>query len=299
MMVSVILVNYNDLKRTREAVKSVKQWSPESEIIVVDNNSKDESVEGLRREFPDIKLLSLSRNRGFGAGNNRGAAAAHGEYLFFLNSDTLLLEDTPSLLAAMMEAEPQIAACGPRLVNGDNTFQLSFGPDPSLLNEWKLRRIQRVLQKGDPSVRARSESRSSGMMEVDWVTGAAIMVRRDVFEKVRGFDETFFMYFEDADVCRRIRKLGWKVLYVPATKVVHLLGQSIATAGERIPVEYRKSQVHYYQKHSSRFAQLSLRLYLIFKFGTRRVFLLRSQSKERSVAEEIIRLALRSPCGKS
>jgi GT2 family glycosyltransferase len=293
MMVSVILVNHNDLKRTREAVKSVRQWSPESEIIIVDNNSTRGTVESLGREFPDIRVVSLSENRGFGAGNNKGAAATHGEFLFFLNSDTLLLEDTPALLAAMMKADPQIAACGPRLVNGDNSFQLSFGPDPSLLNEWKLRRIRRGLQKRDTSVRARSESRFLRKREVDWLTGAALMVRRDVFEKVKGFDETFFVYFEDADLCRRIRELGLKVLFCPSSSVVHFGGNRRLNLGSTVALEYRRSQLHYYQKHIGGLSSFLLRCYLICKFSFRWLLSLPRAANTRAMAAEVVRLSFR------
>jgi GT2 family glycosyltransferase len=292
-MVSVILVNYNNLEGTREAVKSVKQRSPESEIIIVDNNSKDESVEGLRREFADIKLIALSENKGFGAGNNKGAAVAHGEYLLFLNSDTLLLEDTPSLLAAMMEADRHIAACGPRLVNGDNTFQLSFGSDPSLLNEWKLRRIRRGLLRGNASVRTELESRYLGKREIDWVTGAAIMVRRDVFEKVGGFDETFFMYFEDADLCRRIRELGLKVLFSPSSSVVHFGGNRQLNPGSTVALEYRRSQLYYYQKNVRGLSYHLLRCYLICKFSFRWLLSFAGAPNSRAIAAEVVRLSLR------
>lgn len=293
MKVSVILLNHNGLERTRNAVKSVQQFSPQSEIIVVDNNSADGSVEHLGREFPKIRLIPLFENRGFGAGNNRGAAVATGEFLFFQNSDTLLLEDTPSLLAAIMEADPGIAACGPRLVNDDNTFQLSFGSDLSFLKEWKLRRMHSRLQKSDSSIRAKLESRYSTRREVDWVTGAALMIRRDVFQGVGGFDETFFMYFEDADLCRRIRKLGLRVLYTPTSTVVHFGGNSGLNPGSKVALEYRRSELHYYRKHASDVAYFLLRSYLICKFSVHWLLSLMVRSDARRIAGEVVKISLR------
>lgn len=293
MKVSVILVNHNGLERTRNAVKSVQQFSPQSEMIVVDNYSADGSVEHLGREYPKIRLIPLFENRGFGAGNNRGAAVAMGEFLFFLNSDTLLLEDTPSLLAAMMEADPGIAVCGPRLVNDDNTYQLSFGSDPSLLNEWKLRRMHRRLQRSDPFVHAKFESRYSTGREVDWVTGAALMIRRGAFQEIGGFDETFFMYFEDADLCRRVRKLGLRVLYTPTSTIVHFGGDSRLNPGSKVALEYRRSQLYYYRKHAGATAHFLLRSYLIFKFGVRWLLSLIGIGDNKAVAAAVVKISLR------
>lgn len=293
MSISVILVNHNGLERTRNAVKSVKKSSPRSEVIVVDNNSTDGSVECIRREFPDVKLIPSTENRGFGAGSNKGAGVALGEFLFFLNPDTMLSEDTPCLLGAIMEFNSDIAACGPKLVDDDRTFQLSFGPDPSLVKEWKLRRMHRRLQKRNPSVQAELESRYSAMREVDWVTGAALMIRRDVFQKVGGFDETFFMYFEDADLCRRVRKLGLKVLYVPSTKVVHFGGDKGLNPESTIALEYRRSQLHYYRKHVGGAGYLLLRWYLISKFSFRWLLSFTGRRKTRPVAARVVRMSLR------
>jgi N-acetylglucosaminyl-diphospho-decaprenol L-rhamnosyltransferase len=293
MKVSVIFVNHNGLERTRNAVKSVHRHSPQSEVIVVDNNSTDGSVECLRREFPEVRLIPSSDNRGFGAGSNKGAGVALGEFLFFLNSDTLLTEDTPSLLATMMQGDHDIGVCGPRVVNDDSTFQLSIGPDPSLLNEWKLRRMHRRLQKSDPAVQTEFESRYFVAREIDWVTGAALMIRRDVFQRVGGFDETFFMYFEDADLCRRVRQLGPKVVYAPITKVVHFGGDRPLNPESKIALEYRRSQLHYYRKHVAGVGYFLLRTYLISKFSLRWLLSFTSGREVRPLAAAVVRTCLR------
>jgi N-acetylglucosaminyl-diphospho-decaprenol L-rhamnosyltransferase len=293
MKISVVLVNHNEFERTRNAVASVQQCSPESEIIVVDNGSTDGSVESLRREFPGVRLVPLPENRGFGAGNNKGAAVALGEFLFFLNADTLLLEDTPNLLVRLLESNPTVAACGPKVANEDHTFQISFGLDPSLLNEWKVRRIRRRLDRRDPSVQRRLESRFSTEREVDWITGAALMIRRDVFKKVGGFDERFFMYFEDADLCRRVRNLGFKILYAPGTQVIHFGGNKELSPASKITLEYRRSQLHYYRKHVGVIGYSLLRFYLLCKFSFRWLASLVGARGSRLVAAGVVRMSLR------
>jgi hypothetical protein len=203
-------------------------------------------------------------NRGFGYGCNRGAEAATGKYLFFLNNDTLLSEDTPAILASVLEKNPTVAACGPKLLNADGTFQLSFGFDPSIVNEWKVRRMQRRVRNRDQQYGLLLEKRFANK-KVDWLTGAALMLRKDVFEKANGFEEMFFMYFEDADLCRRIRVLGFEIRYVPQTSVIHLLGRASNSDQSKVSVEYRKSQLYYYGKHTSIISTQLLRLYLHHK----------------------------------
>lgn len=264
MKVSIIIVNYNGLRYARNCVASILRWSPRSEIIIVDNGSTDGSVESLRKEFPQIRLIALTKNNGFGHGNNRGAEVATGNVFFFLNNDTLLTEDTPAVLAAYLERNSEVAACGPKLLNEDRTFQLSFGLDPSIKNERIVRRMQRRLRNGDVHYASWLEKRHADKV-IDWATGAALMVRREVFEKIGGFDDRFFMYFEDADLCRRIRKAGFEIRYNPETSVVHLLGQSVKDGNPNVGVEYRRSQIYYYRKHRSPIALLLLRLYLALR----------------------------------
>lgn len=269
MNVSVIIVNYNGLRFTQDAVASVLRFSPQSEIIVVDNCSSDGDVETLSKTFPQVILISSTENAGFGAGNNRGAKVAKGNFLFFLNNDAFLIEDTPAHLASFLDRNPNVAACGPKLLYPDGAFQLSFAPDPSILNEWIARRRQRRVRRRDQSYGLFLE-RKYANRNVDLVVGAALMVRKDVFHKVGGFDEAFFMYFEEADLCRRIRELGFEIRYVPTTTVFHYLGGATQVAGDKASHEYRKSQVYYYRKHLSMLSLLFLRVYLVFRTMKRR-----------------------------
>lgn len=260
-MVSIIIVNYNGYEHTRNSILSVLRYSPQSEIIVVDNCSTDGSGGMLQKEFPQLAIIIEDENKGFGFGCNRGAEAATGKYLFFLNNDTLLSEDTPAILASFLEKSPTVAACGPKLLNPDGTFQLSFGLDPSLLNEWIVRRWQRPGRSAREAI-VSSLERRYGHAEVDWVTAAALMMRKDVFQKLNGFDESFFMYFEDADLCKRIRDLNYSVMYANMTSVIHLRGQSAKDGTPAISRDYRRSQIYYYRKHRSQVALSLLRAYL-------------------------------------
>ena len=263
-LISIIFVNYNGIAYTRGAVLSVLRHSQNSEVIVVDNCSTDDSVKALRNDFSSLTILSLHENRGFGYGCNRGAEAAKGKYLFFLNNDTLLSEDTPEILSSFLEKNPSVGACGPKLLNPDGTFQVSFGLDPSFVNEYIVRRWQHPRKSAREAIMSSLERRYA-QGKVDWVTGAALMIRKDVFRKLNGFDESFFMYFEDADLCKRIRETGYSVIYLPKTSLIHLRGQSAKDSTSAIDLEYRRSQLYYYGKHRSPVAVLALRLYLALR----------------------------------
>ncbi|MBI3788099.1 MAG: glycosyltransferase family 2 protein [Ignavibacteriales bacterium] len=292
MSVSIILVNYNGCEFTRDALRSIAMHSPQSQVIVIDNHSMDKSKELLPSEFPSVKFLFLDENRGFGAANNAGAAIAEGEHLFFLNNDTKLLSDTPAKLAEIFLSGKNIGICGPKLLNEDSTFQLSFGNDPSILGEWKTRRVERNIQQGNKESLEYFEQTYSAQTNVDWVTGAALMIPKNLFHRIGGFDERYFMYFEDADLCHRVRKEGYKVCYVPTAALIHYGGKSYSKGNEKIITEYRVSQLHFYKKHRGKLQQLSLRLYLFLKFFTLFVISFNQSVQQRSLYKKLIGIVL-------
>ena len=268
MQISTIIVNYNGLALCCAAIDSLVQHCPESEIIVVDNGSKDGSIQALAAKYPAIRLIALDANRGFGSANNAGARKANGDLLFFLNNDTQLQENTAHVLSHHFGKDMQVGACGPRLMNADGSFQLSSGLDPSLINEWKTRREQQRVERRNLRG-SYPHSIPDQIAEVDWVTGAALMVRKDIFERIGGFDEQYFMYFEDVDLCKKIREEGWKVLYDPASAITHLKGSSGTLLRGKVGLEYRKSQILYYRRYRSLVSSVLLRSYLFVKYCMR------------------------------
>lgn len=266
MKVSVIIVNYNRLDLTRRSIESVIKYAPGCEIILVDNNSTESGIEELSEEFSQVKVIRLSKNYGFGYGNNRGAEIAKGKYLFFLNNDAYLVENTPLILSDYLDDNKDVGVVGPKLIFPDSRFQLSFGWAPSIINEWRTRKLQNGLHKSyDKYVNIVTASYNK-ISEIDWVTGAALMIRKKLFEEVGGFDEKYFMYFEDSDLCKRIKNCGYKIYYIPLTAVVHQANATVKKI-ETINDEYRKSQLYYYKKHLSILSRLLLQLYLFVKTG--------------------------------
>jgi N-acetylglucosaminyl-diphospho-decaprenol L-rhamnosyltransferase len=263
-MISIILVNYNGVQHLRKCIQSLvdNTRNVAYEIILVDNASTDGSKELVQTEFPSVSVIESSVNLGFSTGNNLGAKYAKGSKFLFLNTDTYLLEDSVSVLAKFLDDNSDIGIVGPRLVFDDGSFQLSSGRLPNVGVEF-LDKIRYAADRHWHWMFASiNDTKASVTKEVGWVTGACLMIRREAFEKVNGFDERMFMYFEDKDLCKRVWDNGWKVNYLPQTSVTHLLGGSSAGKSVDVSKYYRESQLRYYHKHLSPFQQRCLQAYL-------------------------------------
>jgi GT2 family glycosyltransferase len=284
-MISIIIVNYNGKDFTVQCLRSLERirLSVPIETIVVDNASTDGSVEILRYEFPHAILLPQRLNSGFGKANNIGARAAHGEHLFFVNNDTLFQQDIIEPLNIFLDTHKSAGIVAPMLLNSDFTYQLSYGKFPSLMNELRTKR-DTALFTNIPKDRS--------PRQVDWVSFAAVMIRRSAFEKVNGFDERYFMYFEDADLCFRLQNAGYQSFYCAEYSLIHRGGGSRSHGvTNMIKTEYRRSQLLFYASHRSWFELLALRFYLLFRFSYP---FLCTRGEEHHRARSVISMALSS-----
>ena len=223
--VSAIVVSYETRSLTLDAVSSLERnLSSGSEIWVVDNASSDGSADAVKADFPETNVISLPENVGFGRANNAAMERARGEFFLLLNSDAQLPSpDGVERMIAAMRTDPRIAIVGPKLENESGELERSARSFPSIAKE-AVRRFglylliprKRVGQwlLGDFWAPERART-------VDWVTGAAMLVRREAFEQVGGFDPGIFMYGEEQEWCLRIKQAGWQVLYDPQAVVVH------------------------------------------------------------------------------
>lgn len=251
--VSLITVYYNTPEDLRRLARSIGAFlKPDQyEFIVVDNASQ----QNLAAELPGVVYLRQESNGGFGRACNRGAEKAGAPALFFVNPDCELVEDC---VTPLLDALQKAAVCGPRVVYPDGALQLSFGPFLSIRNE----AIQKSRIQEERSASTQRWILQHGEFEPDYVSACAMMVRADVFRQAGGFDENFFLYHEDVDLCKRIRERGHRVVYVPTTRIVHEKNRSAVREPERVRTEYRKSQIYYYQKHHGWLQNAMLRMYL-------------------------------------
>lgn len=250
---SIVIVNYNaraDLERCLESLHSGAVRATH-EIIVVDNASADGSV-GVLARWPDVRLLTNSANIGFARATNAGIQMSAGEVLLLLNNDTIVPPGALDRLLAILDAHPDVAVVGPRLVDANGRAELSFGRMMGPFSELRQKRLARS------SLVDRLTSREH---TPDWVSGACLLVRRQDAEAVGLLDERFFMYTEDVDFCASIRARGRRILFTPEVEVVHLRGRSGSSAPRATADAYRRSRIAFYQKYHPAWVPL-LKLYL-------------------------------------
>ncbi len=260
---SIIILNYNGKNYLFKCLRSIYQFPPNRkfEIIVVDNNSNDGSQEMVRKNFPQVKLICNRENLGFTRANNIGIKFSRGEFILLLNNDTRVLAQSLDILLNEIKSHPEIGVIAPALLNEDFSYQLSYGLHPNLKNEFLQKFFLKILFK----LRLRKKG-DNWKKEVDWVSGACLLTTKEVLHYTNYFDEEFFLYFDDSDLCARIRKLGKKIVYFPKAKIVHYLGKSKEIIPLKHLIEYRKSQLYFYKKHNSKIEFILLKLYLSFKF---------------------------------
>ncbi len=252
---SVVIVNWNAGRALDDCLDALfaSESSGTTEVMLVDNASTDGSQVRAVEAHPSIKLLQNVENRGFACGANQGLERVVGELILLLNPDTMLNPSTLPLLVDFMNQRPDAAVVAPKLLNPDGTVQGSARRDPSLWTglfgrDAPLTRLfpnNPVTRRELPSLRHVGDA----PLEVDWVSGACLLVRRAAYEHVGGLDERFFLFWEDADWCRRFRGAAWKVYYLPTAVGTHDVGVSRAQRPFRSAFDFHRSAYRFYRKH--------------------------------------------------
>ena len=293
-LLSVIVVSWNTRDLLAQCLRSVDEATGDLyvEIIVVDNSSTDGSTEMVRHEFPQVCLIENVENVGFARANNQAICVGQGRYLLLLNSDTVLRPSTLRTMCRFMDQRPEAGIVGAKLLNPDGSFQSSYMDFPSLWGEFLLMtKLHRFLRSSYFPSHPPQESREA--READWVSGACLMIRREVVEQVGGLDEDYFMYSEEVDWCWRVKQAGWKVFYLSEAEVLHWGGQSI----KRVPFHKRarvyRGKLLFFRKRRGRGYAVLFRLILllgtVLKLGVWCPGLLAPSRKIRSLAWQNIR----------
>lgn len=254
MDLSVIIVNYNVKYFLEQSLLSVKKATEgyDTEVFVIDNASEDGSAQFIRENFQWVKLIENTENLGFGRANNQGLKLASGKYILILNPDSILGEDSLRLLIDFLDKHPDIGAVGPKIVDREGKFELAcrrgfptpFAAFSKITGLASLFPNSRFFAKYNLTYLDPDK-----LSEVDALVGAFILLRREVYEKVGGFDEQFFMYGEDLDLCYRIKAAGWKIYYNPESEVIHYKGESTLRSKVDVRKEFFRAMHLFVKKH--------------------------------------------------
>jgi GT2 family glycosyltransferase len=250
---SICIVNWNTVDLLRNCLDSIfkQKWKTSIEVIVVDNDSSDSSLEMMVCEFPQVKIIANKENVGFARANNQAIAQSNGKYILLLNSDTVVFPESLDVVVDFIDRHPEAGMVGCKLINPDGSLQRSCWQGfPSLKSTiidsfylWRLFPGSTWVSRSELPV-----EQLDCELEVDHLLGAFMLVRREVIDSVGGMDESIFLFLEETEWCYRIKNNGWHIFYLPTAKVLHLGQQSVHKNPERTLPELYRNQVWFYRK---------------------------------------------------
>ena len=260
--ISIIIVNYKVKEYIIPCIESIYKHTSKSlryEILVIDNNSNDGSIDAIKSQFSDVKIYENTENIGFSKAVNQGAETAIGKYIFILNPDTKLIEDSISILFTFLEKHETVAVAGPTLVTESGIKQQSYWKEPTLINTiLSIYHLDFLNYKKN----YRNEIGDKTIL-VDAISGGAFFVQRDVFQNLNGYHPNLF-WMEDIDFCTKVRKLDNKIIYYPETKIIHYGGKS-AEKNLHIAISNQLlSKIKYFKLHHSGIETIILTVAILF-----------------------------------
>lgn len=242
--ISIIIVSWNAKQALLNCLESIRSTaaSLDCEVLVVDNASSDGSPKAVREQYPWVRLIETGANLGFAKGNNVGIREGRGRYFTLINSDVVLKPDCLQKLIGFMDSHPEVGLAGPRLYNGDGTFQASCRFEPRLANHF-ARAVFLNTSLANPAYQG------SVTVEIEILAGAFWIARPEAVKQVGLLDETFFFYGEDVDWCRRFRTAGWKVCFYPEAEAIHYGGGSSTADPSRFNAELQRAMLRVWEKY--------------------------------------------------
>lgn len=275
MKLSIVILCWNDREVIGNCLRSIfaNTHSSDFEVIVCDNGSTDGLVEIIRKHYPKVCVIENKSNLRFAKGNNVGIRASRGEYVLILNPDTIIHDGTLDKMVEFADQHPETGAFGCRVVNSDGSYQESGRPFPSLRGRWiatlQLRSLgyfsdwflsdTYVGWKGDTP------------RQVDWLAGCFILLRTDLLQRLGGFDEQFFYYYEDVDLCYRVWQTGYSIIFTPHVTITHLGGQSTKRSPLTFELDSYVTRYRYYYKYGGKQRTLACRRAELARLMSRRL----------------------------
>lgn len=247
MDLAILIVNWNTRDLLANCLASIYDHPPADkfEVIVVDNNSSDESVEMIKAQFPQVVLIENKENLGFARANNQAADKCNSDFILLLNPDTYAPEESLQNMLYIMQQHPEAGILGPQLLYADGSLQESWGFYPNLRSELFGTRHWRANNDKPRSI----IDKHSTLFDVDWVRGACMLITRTAWQEVDGFDEDFIMYTEEVDLCLRVCRAGWQIYHVPSVAIIHFEDQSARKVRLDVLRLYHRSRLYFHWKY--------------------------------------------------
>lgn len=291
MDLSIVIVSWNTRDLLAKCLASIYKYpfSGAFEVLVVDNASIDGSAEMVRHDYPKVSLFANTDNVGFAKANNQAIRHCTGNYILLLNPDTELKADALDQLVAFMEQTPRAGAAGSQLLNPDGTVQVSCHPELTLGREiWRLLHLDQVVPL---AVYRQERWETDRAREVDIIQGASLILRKSALDQVGWLDEDYFIYTEEVDLCYRMKKAGWKLYWVPQSRVIHYGGQSTQQVPRQMFLRLYQSRVLYFRKNHGRLTAASYKALLFLVAMIRLLFsptVILSQPSKREYRKSLV-----------
>lgn len=253
-LVSILVVNYKVSELVHQSIQSIEKFvKTPYEVIILDNDSRDASVESLNNKYEFTKIIASTKNLGFGAGNNRAYEEAKGKYIFLLNPDTILIDDSLDRMVNYLEIHSEVGLVSPTLLYEDLTLQRSVRKFYSYFGSLLDNRFMNPVVSKFPAITKALPGlvNHSISQEVDWAKGAALLIKREVINQIGLFDEDFWIYGEEMDLCFRIGRAGWKKVFLHDCRIIHLEGKSTVQSSTKMFLMNYKGMYLFLSKHFS------------------------------------------------
>ena len=254
MDLSIIIVNYHNSHMLGDCLESVNRTIQQIkfEVILIDNSSKDDGLAPILKRYPNTQLIENSKNVGFARANNQGAKIAIGDFLLFINPDTIMTEGAIESMLDYIRSDSSIGIIGPKVLNPDQTIQYSCRKFPTiwsgLFNRYSL--MTRLFPNNRYSRDyLMLDYDHNSIRSVDWVSGCCMMTPASIFKRTNGFDENYFLFIEDVDLCQAIKKISLRVVYYPSSKIFHKISSSNSKSTFRLIIKRHQGMVYYNQKY--------------------------------------------------
>ena len=251
MTISAIVINYNAGEHLVECLRSLRDGGV-NDVLVVDNASSDGSIDRVLATFPDVRVHETGANFGYGGGVNRGLPLVTGEFVFVTNADVVIHAGAVAALGSVLDAEPDIGIVGPLIEEVDGSVYPSARGFPRLVDAIGHAFVGLVTTDNPFSRRyLMTDADHSQARDTDWISGACFLARRTALSEIAGFDESYYMYLEDVDLCWRTGRAGWRVRYEPSARVTHVGGVSTGQTPYRMLAAHHKSLFRYWWRAAS------------------------------------------------